>query len=284
MELAQGVRHMTRVLFSLLILTVAGCATPSKDRTATGDSIAQEFRENVVKIETRWRDGTEHAGFGFIVGERAGRVYVATANHVLRGIKDPGPDTVADEIKATFSFQANRSYPGELAGVSDRDNDLGAISVPTPQGLSWRKNVIAVNRAERGDQVRFIGKLGKWEIPASPGVVKGQETPWFLVEDSKVLPGTSGAPLLSDKGLVGMVISDSVERTTGLPIRAVEDILKPHIPWQLLTRKEERKGGVPNWAKVTGGVLGAIAIGVLLGGSDENDEPTGTINVTAPIP
>ena len=293
MESSQGVHFINSVCALLLIPTLVGCATSFRDPVTTGDTLAHEFRDNVVRLSTTWKDGTAHEGFGFIVGQGAEQIVVATANHVLRDMsKSPGEQgygeslkNIAQTIDVRFFAQSSKTYSAELMGVSDRSIDLGAIRVASPPKLSWRKDVISVQRAERGTQVRFIGKLGKWEIPAVPGVVREQEPPFFLVEDLSISQGTSGAPLLSDTGLVGMVVSDGLDATRALPISTVAAVLQKAGPWQLVVRQPEKKSTVPTWVKIGGGILGAVAIGALLADDGAGDEEsTGTINVVAPVP
>ena len=52
--------------------------------------MAEKLRKNVVRITVERNNGQD-AGFGFVVGERGDRLYVATAKHVVRGETD-GPD------------------------------------------------------------------------------------------------------------------------------------------------------------------------------------------------
>jgi hypothetical protein len=54
-------------------------------QTSNGDTLANDLRRNVVRVISRWSDGTtERSGFGFVVGERAGLFYIVTADHVVR--------------------------------------------------------------------------------------------------------------------------------------------------------------------------------------------------------
>jgi S1-C subfamily serine protease len=57
---------------------------------AVGRELAEVLRHNVVSIRTERTDGGQ-SGFGFIVGEHQGQLYIVTANHVVRSDQ---PDVV----------------------------------------------------------------------------------------------------------------------------------------------------------------------------------------------
>ena len=47
---------------------------------------AKTLRHNVVAIQAEW-DNKTHNGFGWVVGVNDNKVYIITANHIVRGKK-----------------------------------------------------------------------------------------------------------------------------------------------------------------------------------------------------
>ena len=75
MEYTQTVFRM-----SLWLMAVA-TATVDVARGQSGEDMALALRPNVVRITAHVGTGTQQ-GFGFIVGEESGRLYIVTADHV----------------------------------------------------------------------------------------------------------------------------------------------------------------------------------------------------------
>ena len=98
MERTGLLRPLTRIAAVLFCLAGMFAAIGSPSWATSGHDIAQSTKGNVVRIIAEWQNGATHNGFGFIVGERNGQLYVATANHVLRGSL---PDEVATNVSVT---------------------------------------------------------------------------------------------------------------------------------------------------------------------------------------
>src|SRR5262249_28244930 len=149
-------------------------------------------------------------GFGFIVGERPGLLYIVTARHVLFGKEDaPGAKPTA---KVTFYSEQENSYDAKLVR-SDTLHDLALLSVAAPNGFQWNKHCLASTDAlGRGTHVWFVGRNSTWYVPAEPGAITSEQpgTDYrVLVERLEVRSGSSGAPLISESGIVGMIQNDS---------------------------------------------------------------------------
>src|SRR5262249_61789882 len=101
---------------------------------AVDDEMALALRQNVVRIETEWKSD----GFGFIVGERGGFLYIATANHVVRGTS---PDQSGTSPFVSF-FEDQTNHRAQLvpAGWGREEGDIAALRVPLPPGVTWRRD------------------------------------------------------------------------------------------------------------------------------------------------
>jgi len=80
---------------------------------STGRDVAEQLKPNVVQLTVKFGDKTSH-GFGFVVGERSGNLYVVTAKHVVR-VDEPGVETEVCaqfyERRASSSRQTSCTFP-----------------------------------------------------------------------------------------------------------------------------------------------------------------------------
>jgi len=173
------------------------------------NDLSFELRRNVVRVAATWANGTAYDGFGFITGERDGFLYVATADHVVRG---NGPDAIDRSPVVAFFQDQGAEYKAELLAtrLQPGEGDLAALRIQAPRSLTWRRDVVATGRVKRGTEIRFIGLQRDWFVPIRPGMVNGVEPVGTIVgEGLNIRVGTSGGPLISEAGIVGMVVVDT---------------------------------------------------------------------------
>lgn len=204
-----------------------------------GDRVASDLRQNVVRIESQFRNGKAENGFGFVVGEKAGTpgtLYVVTAYHVVNDKDEVGPNATA-KVRLEFFGMAGQMFDASLLGTHDANRDLAVLTVPTPRGFAWTKKSLAgSDKQKRGTAVWYIGRDRKWNPPISPGhVLTEPSTEWLLeLEGLGVKPGSSGGPVLSDTGIIGMIQTDSEQGTQALSIDFIKKIMQEwNHPWQL---------------------------------------------------
>ena len=204
---------------------------------ATGDELALALRQNVVKITSEWGDGYAENGFGFIVGARPGEVYIVTANHVVRRVaeafsENEGPAT---RIRIEYFSRRGEIFDAKLLATSSAENDLAVLRAPVPDGLSWRKEAVSPDEAERAMPVWFVGRTGDWYVPSSPGAVNGIGLDNRIAADNlNVQVGTSGAPLIGENGILGMIVEEAGGIAYALPIAYIEQAFRIwNHPWQL---------------------------------------------------
>ena len=201
----------------------------------SGDALTNDLRRNVVRVIARWTDGTpDKSGFGFIVGERAGLFYIVTADHVVRN-----QNLIAATPAITFFQDQGNEYQGALltTHLMQSAGDVAVIRVQAPSGLSWQTAARSGVAAERGDDVRFIGVQGQWLVPFKPGAVNSVDPSGTIrFEGLAIRTGTSGAPLVGDKGILGMIIVDNDVYGLATPIDIIERAFREwSYPWDLVT-------------------------------------------------
>jgi len=201
---------------------------------SSGYDVAEDLKLNVVRIEAVSGEHTEN-GFGFIVGERGGSLYIATANHVV--YPEEGGDTPA-KVKVEFYDRQGEMFDATLRGTHDVTHDLAVLSVVPPQGFQWKKHCLGrtPEHQKLATEVWFIGKTRHWIVPVTPGRVASEEIidGKIALDAMSILPGSSGGPLVASSGIVGLVERDSADNATALSITYVKAYFKEwNHPWDL---------------------------------------------------
>ena len=213
----------------------SGVASAQLAIQTPGDKMVQALRTNAVAIRAEWtEDGARSDGFGFITAVEGGYTYVATANHVVRGYEG---DNQADKVTVRF-FGSRKPMAATVLKSHDQALDIGVIKVKGKPTRSWYRAASGVGaKTDRGTLVRFIGRSGTWYTPARPGTVNYIDPDLGLVlEGLSVIVGTSGAPLISADGIVGLMTTDAAgDLSRACPIGDVRKKLRSwKVPWQLV--------------------------------------------------
>ncbi len=199
-----------------------------------GYEIAQKLRNNVVQIRAIFTGEKIEDGFGFIVGERKNNLYVVTAHHV---VSSDDPDVKIEKIEAQFYQSKGKIYKADLLALSYPGLDIALLEIPKPEGYNWEKKYFC-SQPETNDKVWFIGRNRDWYIPsdaATGSINRKSPTGEIYVDMRSVQPGTSGAPLITKKGIVGMIIIDSGNEVTALNIGIIQNTVTQewNYPWNL---------------------------------------------------
>ena len=84
-----------------LVALTALIVAQAHGKAADGEQAALNLRTNVVRVIAHLNPGgPAQEGFGFVVAEDLGQLYIVTANHVVRGV---GPDEI-DTTPTVFFF------------------------------------------------------------------------------------------------------------------------------------------------------------------------------------
>jgi len=202
-------------------------AAPSAD----DDRLAQSLLQNVVRIEGQPREGSSENGFGFVVGERYGKLYIATALHVVGA---PEPDGTSRPVKVTFFDDQATRRDAEIVGT--HEHDLAVLRVQKPEGFSFITSCLsAAGMPRSGTPIWAIGKLTKWKLllgrldsdrPSSDQEIE--------ISGLQVSPGSSGGLVVAATGIVGMVKKDSADDTLALSIDFIKNYFADrNFPWDL---------------------------------------------------
>jgi hypothetical protein len=197
---------------------------------SAGEALSLALRANVVSIVAERSDGIQN-GFGFIVGESHGQIYIVTANHVVRS---SGPDTTS-QILIKYFHEQGKAYQATLLETSHQAYDLAVLQATVPTGLAWRRDALGQQQVERGTPVWFVGRSAEWYVPTVPGRINTFTLDAkYLIDNLPVRVGTSGAPLIADKGVIGMITADAGESSQAVSIEVIGRAFEQwNLPWGL---------------------------------------------------
>jgi len=210
---------------------------------AQDSEMANRLRQNTIRIDST------RSGFGFITGERNGYLYIATARHLL--VSSDQPDVaVPKTVRVSFFSEQGKSYEAEVLGT--HIGDIAVLRVRKPAGFEWTRECLAESSKQvRGTSVWYVGRKGDWYVPVRPGAIASPPSSTFDIEvdDLRVAPGTSGAPLVADTGIVGMILNDSEDMTTAISVDFIERAFRQwNHPWDLAAgqNRSASLGPAPN--------------------------------------
>ena len=199
----------------IMLLLFWGTLMSAQDPIA---QMAESLKPNVVAIKTTFEDGSEEKGFGFITGEELGKLYLATAAHVVRGIE---LNQKAKSIQVKF-FRDIRWLEATFLYHWDRE-DVALLEMNKPTFVQWRSDCADFS-PENLQKVRFIGLNGNepaWVYPGSGEIfdVSGNDIQFAI---GTIRPGTSGAPLITEKGVVGLITQDEGGNSIALKLTQIK--------------------------------------------------------------
>jgi len=208
-------RTVSVVLFGMLL----GGAFLS---TAANDAYAQDLLEgakqatHLIVMISGEVDSVATIGAGIIFGTQADRLYIATANHVVRR-----GEHEAQNVQVQF-----KSLPGERVAATllshvDPGLDLAVLSVRGLNELTVPPASLPFNRLgevsilARGASVHSLGYPNgePWQVNVTPEVFVGRSGDLLYYESNVVAPGHSGGGLFNENWeLLGMIRADQPPR------------------------------------------------------------------------
>ena len=227
---------MKTITFCILALTILYAQSVYSQNICT---ICEQLLNNVVRIQTTFNDGSDEHGFGFVVGERNNKLYIVTAKHVIYALDGNGIislDKKTKSVSVTFHSDLGRDYPATLLTLPNTPLDISLLEVRKLENYLWQKNSSST-AIQTGTTVWFIGKARKWYIPTGPfsgSINQISAEDEILVDINSIAPGTSGAPLISQNGIVGLIFQDAASGAIAYPIEKVMRLIKGwNYPWQM---------------------------------------------------
>lgn len=173
----------------------------------TGRNLALKLRANVVHLQASFEEQPMQNGFGFVIGEKNDTLYITTATHVVIDNNSISIENIKPkELKVKF-YQLDKTFQGKVLRYDPR-KDVAIISVEKPDEYEWKKNYIDKHPKE-GGKAYYIGKGNEWTVPTEAkvgGIKKIDEVNnTITAENLNIAPGSSGGPLLSKKGIIGVI-------------------------------------------------------------------------------
>ncbi len=191
----------------------------------------------VVMIEGNLGENSTRGG-GIVFAVDGGRVYIATAYHVVR----PG-EKRATELKVRFRQRPNDSYTGEHHEDASFEHDLAILKVRA-LGLQFQLDVLADSASFRESvKVFAIGypRGSRWGVNQTPGMITEVRSQKLFVESPYITVGHSGGALVDDRmRLTGMVLDTDGAIASALRIDRLVAILREDVKLPVQLRASSR--------------------------------------------
>lgn len=215
-------------------------------------NMCDKLKNNVVQITATFEDGKEENGFGTVIAERDNQLYIVTAKHVIYNLEESGlvsTENRTQSVTVKFFYDQGKDYAATLLKLPNSTLDISLLEVEKPNNYSWTKDFYS-KAIPAGTKVWFIGRSGKWYIPTGSFVgsindVSAEDE--ILIDINSIQPGTSGAPLISPDGMVGILFEDASGGAKAYTIEKVMNLITRtwNYPWQMNLNTNVRGGTEP---------------------------------------
>ncbi len=190
-----------RLLWTFLIVFCVG-VRPSWAQVAP-----ETLAKNLLVMIATQIDGEPQLGAGIIVGVADDKIYIATANHVVRR-----GSSEAKSIKVKLRWNRGDSVPAVLTEKFDSRQDVAILIIRNAARLRVPDLPFALigktSLVNRGSKVYSVGYLpnAEWFSLPDPVSVTSTAAGQFKFFDSGIAPGFSGGGLFNEQWqLVGMI-------------------------------------------------------------------------------
>jgi hypothetical protein len=194
---------------------------------------AERFLDQVVRILPRIEGApATDTGFGILVGERDGRLFVAVPHHVAFG-RQNAARTPDDAPRVAFRGDPFTHHTARRLPVGSIPDDLAVLEVPIPRGFQAPRIARAASgTVPRGTWAWNIGIGGDWDMPDRAGGVGPIDavSRWMRVGSLRTPPGASGGAVVTEDALLGMVLEDGNNFSLILP---ADRIVELFVAWRL---------------------------------------------------
>ena len=219
------VRLIRSIALAVTLAIAGGVTLEAQDASAA----SRETEQIVVMIRCTL-DGEPSIGAGILVGTANDRLYIVTANHVVRR-----GATEATDIRVEL-----RGLPGEpvAAGLTtrfDAKQDVAVLSIAGVRAKGIDVAQLPFDRLgdpaalARGDGVRALGyPQGRpWGTSVAASPLASVSDSLLVFETSQVVPGNSGGALLDARGqIVGLVLNVLPPEATARNITQVNTMVR----------------------------------------------------------
>jgi S1-C subfamily serine protease len=213
---------MTLRLIRLSLVATCLCSVAP---SLFAETLDERARQLVVRIDATF-PGVTKFGAGIIFARANGRVYIATANHVVRDTQ------AATSVSVSFGTLPGEQFSGSVLAPLQTQLDMGVVYVPDtnlPRDLFPTRVIGNVGLVKRGDAMFPVGHPNgaSWEIPVVPDHVSQAVAGTIRFQSGFVRNGNSGGALMDEMGnLFGMVIEDQQPDASAISIDTVLNTLR----------------------------------------------------------
>ena len=176
------------------VLVAGGAAAQTGTTYDDGPTLANRLLAGVVRVQAQ-----EH-GFGLIVGADRSFLYIATARHV---IGESSKVAIAGCDKA----MPNDLSADRVAGFDLDSDDLALLRARRPENFEIRTRMLApAEKVAISDAAWLLGRDDACAVLPRTGAVAATPTERALwrVDMPGVLGGSSGAPVSTGRGIIGI--------------------------------------------------------------------------------
>jgi len=223
-----GLSSVSPVVIRSSDLSLQNTNTSQSKKPEKSVSVATEERIKplIVMITCRLGD-KESFGAGIIFGYTDSRIYIATANHVVRQGIDEGKN-----VRVQFKWLPGESIEAKLLGHADSNLDLAVLVVTDRVETEFKSlpfdQLGDSTSLKRGDSVHSIGnpRGQQWRVNVTADRVSDKVGDTISFESNFIGPGHSGGALLNERWeLVGMIKADEPPDGVAVDIRSLLDSL-----------------------------------------------------------
>lgn len=208
-----------------MICSILGYSQPAVD----------SLHYNVVKVTSNFQNGGQAFGFAMITGYSGNRMYLVTAKHVVEREYDRSDRPI---VQVQF-FKSTKVIFASVFKVSP-SYDIAVLEIEIPTEPKWNPNCLGSIPVPE-QVVSFIGRNGTWYSPGRlfQGNIYQIDGDYIDVDITSIEAGSSGAPLLNDNGIIGMIIGDEGNRSTAIAIDRIAEEVTDHGKFGYLFKLEE---------------------------------------------
>ena len=227
------------------------------------NEISEALLDNVVAIKTNFSDNFSKNGFGFVVGEKDGRLFIATAGHVVFDVDNDK----FGEVYVRFR-KDDKPYKIKKIQKHNEEVDIALIELNEyPKQYRWKKDCMA-SSVHLNDNLSFIGRDGEWYVSPKnpPGTVYKLENDFIYFDITTIEIGCSGAPLLNEEGLVGIVTEDSGNKSKATSIQKAKEFFNDNGRFPHFFSLVEKKIGFDSITKQKSKLWDGVTLGTVISG------------------
>jgi S1-C subfamily serine protease len=200
----------------------AAGGTTGRPPTARPSEAEGQTKRLVVMIKAKF-GGEDAIGAGIVFGASQDRLYIATANHVVRQ-----GTTEATDVKVLLQWLPGEWVPARVLASVDAKSDLAVIAVPGMRALSFDSAWFSDGRLgaapQRGDEINFYGYGNgeAWHSLAKLDAVSAAAAESIRFQSAFVAQGDSGGALVNSQWqIIGLNLSDQQGGAQAIPISRV---------------------------------------------------------------